>query len=1050
MPVGQPISQSVFRQIKARQDNLSKKNRSPEDIAALTSNSVFIRLSSSVNTLTESEAENILLTGNANNTGDPSAAQSKVLYSLGFTDDTNYGKNAFTFNPQVGNPGFGMQIDESLGIRPVTGITGFSVKSKNTYGTLREGTIDVRINTKEDLERFEKLYFRPGYTFLLEWGHTVYFLSEQGTYNSEVLSISDFFKGGQEIKDVEAKIDKLRKKSDYNYDGMVGYCKNFTWSLNPDGSYTGQVSLISSGAVIESLKTNLDASVKFPFKKYFEADDKDEGKKQRKSPLHFVLAELEKQSSEQVVKRSLAVESVEHLDRYLPNEEILGVRADQDLADTGMIFEDTINLQWFTLRTLCELVNRLLVPNTSADKNRKPLIRFNVLYDEERMKIALDNGGDPTKVVRTDYTTHPNHFSIDPYVCFLPTAPVDEVIQDAAVVDINDSSMFKMLGSAVLAVATLGVSVIYAATQAMKPGIQKLAIENINKVKSERFKNRGIQELNTINTSLDILVSNYYLYDILDAIYDQKEGDKSLIAIFTKILDGINDALGNITQLDLYFSEPDNTYYIVDRKVQMTLNPPPSISISGLNTTVTKLDISSKISNEMASMISIAAQGTKEATSDSLGAMFKMNSGMIDRFLPKKKMKEDDEESGTEEEKLNQDAEKLEKWLEDLDDTFSSFCGRFGTFNKKYKKADHEALKSYHKMWNQQQLETDKESKGEPPVGVIPLELSLTMDGISGLLVAESFNVDTVVLPDSYKKYSYIITGLEHSIVNNRWYTDIKTQFYISQKPPQSVINAAKASVAAQTKTREAIIDNNTHEGVDNINFANEVLPGDSVDYSLLKKAVNAKGYKWFTEPFKLNIVGIRNMQGSKVTNYGRSLPGTNHFDDLICVAYTDGSGNEVAESFPASTDPGFANLIKPSNPAGTAILKEGAYYDCWSIGKHGGSERTRHVALKQTGGKVTVYRDKNRDKVYNLDDRQTQTGYFGINIHKGSVGTKTSTNVGAWSAGCQVFKNGAQQQKVMQLCKQQIDKVAHNKFSYILLNTQDKVIKDSPLGKLG
>ena len=51
------------------------------------------------------------------------------------------------------------------------------------------------------------------------------------------------------------------------------------------------------------------------------------------------------------------------------------------------------------------------------------------------------------------------------------------------------------------------------------------------------------------------------------------------------------------------------------------------------------------------------------------------------------------------------------------------------------------------------------------------------------------------------------------------------------------------------------------------------------------------------------------------------------------------------------------------------------------------------------------VYRDKNKDNVYDLNDDNVHEGIFGINIHRATAkkGGK-SWRVDKWSAGCQVI----------------------------------------------
>ena len=79
---------------------------------------------------------------------------------------------------------------------------------------------------------------------------------------------------------------------------------------------------------------------------------------------------------------------------------------------------------------------------------------------------------------------------------------------------------------------------------------------------------------------------------------------------------------------------------------------------------------------------------------------------------------------------------------------------------------------------NQVLLDRETVKNNLPPTGAIPVELHLKMLGISGMKVGNTFRVSSGVLPQKYKDYGFIITGLSHSIENGKWYTDIKTQFF--------------------------------------------------------------------------------------------------------------------------------------------------------------------------------------------------------------------------------------------------------------------------------
>jgi hypothetical protein len=53
-----------------------------------------------------------------------------------------------------------------------------------------------------------------------------------------------------------------RDKYNGNYDALLGKVSNFNWSFNTDGSYDIELTIISLGDVVESLKSNLSVDTK--------------------------------------------------------------------------------------------------------------------------------------------------------------------------------------------------------------------------------------------------------------------------------------------------------------------------------------------------------------------------------------------------------------------------------------------------------------------------------------------------------------------------------------------------------------------------------------------------------------------------------------------------------------------------------------------------------------------------------------------------------------------------------------------------------------------
>jgi hypothetical protein len=193
-----------------------------------------------------------------------------------------------------------------------------------------------------------------------------------------------------------------------------------------------------------------------------------------------------------------------------------------------------------------------------------------------------------------------------------------------------------------------------------------------------------------------------------------------------------------------------------------------------------------------------------------------------------------------------------------------------------------------------------------------------------------------------------------------------------------------------------------------------------------IETAVKAKGYKWFEDAsnktYDVNIVGIRNnasIVADKVTNV---------FDDFITISFKNEKGVWEFYCWNATTDPGKKGVEKFTNKNGVARLVPNQYRGVWMIDKHQG----KYGALCQRLGDVTVFRDANKDMTY--DEKVTDTGMFGINIHKAG---QDSTWIDDWSHGCQVFKRVKDFDVFMKICKKAV-KIHGNKFSYTLLESTD------------
>lgn len=189
------------------------------------------------------------------------------------------------------------------------------------------------------------------------------------------------------------------------------------------------------------------------------------------------------------------------------------------------------------------------------------------------------------------------------------------------------------------------------------------------------------------------------------------------------------------------------------------------------------------------------------------------------------------------------------------------------------------------------------------------------------------------------------------------------------------------------------------------------------------EKLFAKKGYTYFKNGnYNLNIIGVRSNQGNKVTN---------KYDDYLVVIYNTDIGWK-RQIYTITTEPGLKLMKTPSNSKGTAILAPGQYRGAYKIDKHSG----KYDALCQRNKTVKVYRDNNRDEVYDYKPETIDTGMFGINIHRSNE-FWTRTTVDGYSAGCQVFNDPKEFTSFMNLVKKSA-KLYGNCFTYTLITEDD------------
>lgn len=174
-----------------------------------------------------------------------------------------------------------------------------------------------------------------------------------------------------------------------------------------------------------------------------------------------------------------------------------------------------------------------------------------------------------------------------------------------------------------------------------------------------------------------------------------------------------------------------------------------------------------------------------------------------------------------------------------------------------------------------------------------------------------------------------------------------------------------------------------------------------------IKDMFKKKGYKFFENgDYNMNVFSIRT--SNKITN---------KFDDYFYCVYKQGIDGWQIKKWKCTNKPGYKYTKELLSNKGVAILKEGQWK--YKLGLHKGKEGFVQAEA------VIVWRDANKD--YIINKIKTESGWFGINIHRAG---KDSINVDGYSAGCTVFKKEKDFLEFLNLMKISF-KIYGNTFTY-------------------
>jgi len=820
--IGESFDEFVNEQIKKRQQKLGLAGRDNSNLIWQNSKTSFIKLTSMVNVI---DTETINLKRyewlqNANLKGSD-LAKTFVL-DTGLTDTKNnpnkISQGVTNNTSLINNFAYGLGGTE-FGINPIPGVTSLVVKHKND-GSLREAQIQLKAYNKVQFEILDLLYLRLGYSVVVEWGNTLFW--ENSNNEEESLSQisktlqSFIFQEGKNHFDIHAKILKLRKINSANYDAMIGRVRNYTWTINKDGHYDIILDLISYGDLIESLKvnntnkteTNSGTSPNQPtdiFQKY---------KDKHAIGKHLYLIKQNNFSVTSDTKQNQWRIELQNPNLGLPFIPTPNVAHCYVVKFGG----DKDNFQFYyrlgSFLKFLQFNSQIFNSNQGTSKNVSgtpypPYIDFD--YDDDSNYLYLDR----------------LQFSADPRICIM------KKIDDS----LNPNLSIKLYTSA------------------------------------EAAFNRDVVSY-PIGRLMNVYINFEFILNKLDELIDSN-GKVNYFDFLKTICDGINESFGYINKLEPYIDTDINTIRIIERRtfpeqdklIQNTLkkkveNTP--IRLLGVKSGfgleegsfVRDFSFKTQLDNDIQTTIAIGAQANGATISEDATAFSKLNAGLIDRVFPEKITDSTNtQRSGPIQEPSPiigiSSPQALSNYEQAKNNALNSpeynkLEDNFQELIKVYDRALEETYLTY--KWNPDVYDSQKNTIKNlvqynnainalltntisTSLPAIPINLNLTLDGISGMKILQQFEVQSDFLPAGYKEnLSYILKNITHKVSNNTWTTELETLFVpkAPNLPQVNTIYETSNSSIEIPQVQSAIFNyqqvDNREQNVQNIFFSNNAI----------------------------------------------------------------------------------------------------------------------------------------------------------------------------------------------------------------------------------
>ena len=658
---------------------------------------------------------------------------------LTFADAYGYGKDGTVVGLEATKGFTEVRSTDKDRHRPPPIVDSIDIDYAGSYGALTKASITFRVFSIDQFEIVERFFLMPYVTILVEWGWNDY-----GQTPVPITNTEDMLKIYNRSDDY---VEDLRAKSFGKHDAMVGVVTNFQYSINNEGAFECNIEVSSRGEMYLMMKNS-----SIQPKKVKDIPDKSEVEE---DPLKEAVNKL---------RREIPTLGIRNTNDE-PSEYIFIPKLKSSAEDGGT--ENEVNVTQeaaagnYSSPISPEIGNVFYIKWGWIEDNILSNLKLSNVLVYKGFKTDTGKKADMFTINSTNSTisNHPNLISCNSSILLIPN---------------KSAPSFDTLG---------------------KPFSQS---ENaINQALADKPRYRSDLSINNENFSKKIGdttskwdgdIRNLYIHsEFLISLL--KKHEDSVYNFLTEIIKKMNEASCNLWDLDIsdkfkidgkrVISIIDKNYAAENNTVaDLLLNKEKKVhhfQVLKANSIINSMNFTSQLPKEMGAVVMLSRDETqsKDMTiggylKDSSTAPWKTTDKILNAFDIEKKETNttSDEKNISDKEASAYAREKLYKLVPQIETdklTVTFACNDKQTVSALLFEGGTEKRNNYNNNI------------------LIPIEITLTIDGLSGLHIGNIFTVDGI--SRRYQEYGlWQVVGLKHSISDANWQTEIRGMMRVKSR----------------------------------------------------------------------------------------------------------------------------------------------------------------------------------------------------------------------------------------------------------------------------